>query len=81
MQAERERNKNRLVTPQTPFWSSADQTGWRRQGALTLAAAAVGGVTIEARDAAVAVASGRQVLTLLTHTLVHTLAVAVTLAR
>lgn len=48
---------------------------------LTLAAAAVGGVTVEAGDAAVAVAARRQVLTLLTHTLVHTLAVAIALAR
>lgn len=55
--------------------------GRQCQVALTLAAAAVGGVAVEARDAAIAVASGRQVLTLLTHTLVHTLTVAVTLAR
>lgn len=51
------------------------------KAALTLAAAAVGGVAIEAGDAAVAVASGCQALTLFTHALVHTLAVAVTLAR
>lgn len=46
---------------------------------LTLAAAAVGGVSVEARDAALAVAAGRQVLALLTHALVDALAVAVTL--
>lgn len=46
---------------------------------LTLAAAPVGGVSVEARDAALAVPAGRQVLALLTHALVDTLAVAVTL--
>lgn len=46
-----------------------------------MAAATVGGVAVEAGDAAVTVASGREVLTLLAHTLVHTLTVAVTLAR
>lgn len=46
---------------------------------LTLAAAPVGGVPVEARDAALAVSAGRQVLALLTHALVDTLAVAVTL--
>lgn len=45
-----------------------------------MAAATVGGVAVEAGDAAVAVAPGRQLLTLLTHTFVHALTVAVTLA-
>lgn len=47
---------------------------------LTLAAAPVGGVSVEARDAALAVTPGRQVLALLAHALVDALAVAVTLA-
>lgn len=46
---------------------------------LTLAAAPVGGVSVEARDAALAVLARRQVLALLAHALVDTLAVAVTL--
>lgn len=46
---------------------------------LTLAAAPVGGVSVEARDAALAVSARGQVLALLTHALVDTLAVAVTL--
>ena len=52
-----------------------------QRGVLTLAAAAVGGFAEEAEDAALAVGSGGEVLALLTHTLVHTLAVAVALAR
>lgn len=46
---------------------------------LTLAAAPVGRVSVETRDAALAVASGRQVLALLAHALIDALAVAVTL--
>lgn len=46
---------------------------------LTLAAAPVGGVSVETGDAALAVSAGRQVLALLAHALVDTLAVAVTL--
>ncbi len=49
------------------------------QRILTLAAAPVGRISVESGDAALAVSAGCQVLTLLTHTLVDTLAVTVTL--
>lgn len=46
---------------------------------LTLAAAPVGRISVEAGDAALAVSAGCQVLALLAHALVDALAVAVTL--
>lgn len=46
---------------------------------LTLAAAPVGRISVEAGDAALAVSAGCQVLALLAHTLVDALAVTVTL--
>lgn len=47
---------------------------------LTLTPSPVGGVTIEARYAGLAVLAGGQVLTLLTDTLINALAVAIALA-
>lgn len=46
---------------------------------LTLAAAPVGRISVEARDAALAVSAGCQVLALLTDAFVDTLAVTITL--
>lgn len=69
------------MTPNSSFWSSVGQKGGGSRRLLTLAASTVGRVAVEAGNAAVAVTSGGQVLTLLAHTVVHTLAVAVTLAR
>lgn len=46
---------------------------------LTLAAAAVGRISVEAGNAALAVSAGRQVLALLTHALVDALTVTITL--
>lgn len=48
---------------------------------LTLATAAVGGVSVEARDAVLAVASRGQVFAPLAHALVDAAAVPVTLTR
>lgn len=60
-------------------------TGWFTAGLhglriLTLAAAPVGRISVEAGNAALAVSAGCQVLALLAHTLVDTLTVTVTLA-
>lgn len=48
---------------------------------LTLAAAAVGWVSVVSRDAALALSAGGQVLALLTDALVDALTVAITLTR